>query len=83
MKYIQEYMHRIQQLEKIEMRKMLSVSDCVWLCLPGCVAAQTNAHSRRDGRFGFKVGQIGPQVGQIRDFFRSYFSTFGSMSQMY
>ena len=25
----------------------------------------------RDGRFGSKVGQIGPQMGQIRDFFRS------------
>ena len=43
----------------------------------------------RDGRFGSKVGQIGPQMwlqsgldwpqlGQIRDFFRSDFSTFGS-----
>ena len=29
----------------------------------------------RDGRFGSKVGQIGPQIGQIRDFFRS--DTFG------
>ena len=26
---------------------------------------------------------IGPQIGQIRDFFRSDFSTFGSLSQMY
>ena len=33
---------------------------------------------RRDGRFGYKVGQIGPQIGQIRNFFRSDFSTFGS-----
>ena len=24
-----------------------------------------------DGRFGSKVGQIGPQIGQIWDFFRS------------
>ena len=32
----------------------------------------------RDGRFGSKVGQIGPQIGQIRDFFRSDFSTFGT-----
>ena len=32
----------------------------------------------RDGRFGYKVDQIGPQIGQIRDFFRSDFSTFGS-----
>ena len=39
--------------------------------------------SVRDGRFGSKVGQIGPQIGQIRDFFRSDYSTFGSMSQMY
>ena len=37
----------------------------------------------RDGRFGSKVGQIGPQLGQIRDFFISDFSTFGSMSQIY
>ena len=37
----------------------------------------------RDGRFGSKVDQIGPQIGQIRDFFRSDFSTFGSSSQMY
>ena len=37
----------------------------------------------RDGRFGSKRGQIGPQIGQIRDFFRSDFSTFGSSSQMY
>ena len=28
----------------------------------------------RDGRFGSKVGQIGPQIGQIRIFFRSDFS---------
>ena len=34
----------------------------------------------RDVRFGSKVGQIGPQIGQIRDFFRSDFSTFGSSS---
>ena len=39
--------------------------------------------STRDGSFDSKVGQIGPQIGQIRDFFRSDFSTFGSMSQMY
>ena len=32
--------------------------------------------STRDGRFGSKVGQIGPQFGQIWDFFRSDFSTF-------
>ena len=32
---------------------------------------------------GSKVGQIRPQIGQIRDFFRSDFSTFGSMSQIY
>ena len=31
-----------------------------------------------DGRFGSKVGQIGTQIGQIRDFFRSDFSTFGA-----
>ena len=37
----------------------------------------------KSGRFGWKVGQIGPQIGQIRDIFRSDFSTFGSMSQMY
>ena len=37
----------------------------------------------RDGRFASKMGQIGPQIGQIRDFFRSDFSTFGSSSQMY
>ena len=37
----------------------------------------------RDGRFGSKVGQIGPQIGQSRDFFRSDFSTFGSSSQVY
>ena len=37
----------------------------------------------RDGRFGSKVGQIGLQIGQIRAFFRSDFSTFGSMSQTY
>ena len=29
-----------------------------------------------DGRFGSQVGQIGPQIGQIRDFFRSDFSTY-------
>ena len=29
------------------------------------------------------VHLAGPQIGQIRDFFRSDFSTFGSMSQMY
>ena len=34
----------------------------------------------QDGRIGSKVGQIGPQIGQIRDFFRSEFSTFGSMT---
>ena len=39
--------------------------------------------STRDGRFGSKVGLIGPQIGEIRDFFRSDFSTFGSSSQMY
>ena len=33
----------------------------------------------RDGRFSSKVGQIGPQIGQIRDFFKSDFSTFGSI----
>ena len=32
----------------------------------------------RDGSFGSKMGQIGPQIGQIRDFFRSDFSTFGA-----
>ena len=42
-----------------------------------------NNTSTREGRFGSKVGQIGPQIGLIRDFFRSDFSTFGSMSQMY
>ena len=31
----------------------------------------------REGRFGSKVGQIGPQMGQIRGFFRSDFSAFG------
>ena len=41
------------------------------------------SYTDRDGRFGSKVGQIGPQIGQIRDFFRSDFSTFGSSSQMY
>ena len=34
--------------------------------------------SLRDGRFGSKVGQIGPQIGQNRDFFRSDFSAFGA-----
>ena len=32
--------------------------------------------ARRDVRFDFKVGQISPKMGQIRDFFRSDFSTF-------
>ena len=31
----------------------------------------------RDGRFGSKVGQIRHKMVQIRDFFRSDFSTFG------
>ena len=35
--------------------------------------------STRHGRFGPKVGQIGPQIGPILDFFRSDFSTFASM----
>ena len=30
----------------------------------------------RDVRFGLKVGKIRLQMGQIWDFFRSYFSTF-------
>ena len=34
--------------------------------------------SARDGRFGSKVGQIGPQMGQIWGFFRSDFSAFGA-----
>ena len=37
----------------------------------------------RNGRFRSKLGQIGPQIGQIRDFFRSDFSTFSSSSQMF
>ena len=32
----------------------------------------------RDGKFGSKVGQIGPQMGQIQGFFRSDFSAFGA-----
>ena len=34
-------------------------------------------HSR-DGRFGSKVGQIGPKMGEIQEFFRSDFSAFGA-----
>ena len=37
----------------------------------------------RDDRFRSKVGQIGPQIGQIRDFFRSDFSTFGSSDPLW
>ena len=39
----------------------------------------------RDGSFSSKLqsGSDWPLMGQIRDFFRSDFSTFGSMSQMY
>ena len=40
-----------------------------------------NGPTSRHGRFGRKVGQNWPQMGQIRDFFRSDFSTFGSMSR--
>ena len=46
------------------------------------IHTENNIHAR-DARFGSKVGQIGPQIGQIRDFFRSDFSTFGSMNQIY
>ena len=38
-----------------------------------------NNTSTREGRFGSKVGQIGPQIGLIRDFFMSDFSTFGTI----
>ena len=34
-------------------------------------------------RFGPKMGQIGPQMGQIRDFFRSDFSTFWRGSHLW
>ena len=37
---------------------------------------ETLSSANRDGRFGSKVCQIGPQIWQVRDFFRSDFSTF-------
>ena len=38
--------------------------------------------SDRDGRFESKVGQIRPQIGQIRGFFRSDFSAFGAPADL-
>ena len=42
-----------------------------------------NVVDSRDGRSGSKVGQIGSKWDKFETFFRSDFSTFGSMSQMY
>ena len=50
-------------------------------CHANTVTAQVRGG--RDGSFSSNVGQIGPQIGHIREFFSSDFSTIGSSSQMY
>ena len=52
-----------------------------FVCLPG--ALRDKLHNTRDGRFECKVGQNEPQIGQIRDFFRSDVSAFGAGRQMH
>ena len=42
------------------------------------VPVEYKTRPTKDGRFGSKVGQIGPQMGQIRCFFISDFSAFGA-----
>ena len=61
---------------------IVRVSVCPLVCdtmdqnSRGCLGLSHVRH--RDGRFGSKVGQIGPNMGQIRGFFRSDFSAFGA-----
>ena len=66
---------QLKQSEQIVTRRCFVSSH--W----GAAAAAVDA--ARGGKFGSKVGQIGPQIGQILDFFRSDFSTFGAGRQMH
>ena len=45
--------------------------------LPDQTAVRVGRRSR-DGRFGFKLGQIGPKFDKFGPFFRSDFSAFGA-----
>ena len=77
--------HRTRYLDILIWK--LGISLIIWCISTSIVLLSTGRNNypvrraTRDGRFGSKVGQIRPQIGQIRDFFRSDFNTFGSIAK--